>query len=72
MTHWDTSSVTDMGSMFFGAFSFNQPLHDFDPKTYIDGQHISVATVVFAITMLFDKIVLLNMRIAQSERTFLG
>jgi len=30
ISNWDTSRVTNMGDMFDGAFSFNQPLNQWN------------------------------------------
>ena len=33
---WDTSKVTDMGSMFYGAAAFNQPIGSWDTSEVIN------------------------------------
>jgi len=54
----EENDAQDYGGIGIAAFTtFRLLLGDFDPETYVDGQSVTLATVVFAITMFFVNIV---------------
>lgn len=47
VSHWDTSSVTDMSYLFYSANSFNQPLNNWDTSSVTDMSYTFYYAAVF-------------------------
>ena len=47
ISHWDTSSVTDMSYMFFGAVAFNQVIGNWDTSSVTDMNNMFSGAQVF-------------------------
>ncbi|MFW6285665.1 MAG: BspA family leucine-rich repeat surface protein [Nanoarchaeota archaeon] len=59
--HWDTSSVTNMRTMFSGANSFNQPLDNFDTSSVTDMSYMFFLATSFNQSLNFDTSSVTNM-----------